>query len=194
MQTVANEARDGDLVVVMSNGGFDGIHGKLLDGAREAAGSPMDRQAFDGCGPALLGGERLRPDAPLAPLTTFRVGGRADWLADVRTADELQALVAAAAAAGVPVTVLGGGSNVVVADDGIRGLVVRAAADDDEPAVVERGASGCRRDDQRARAVDDWARAGRPGGLGRYARARSEAPFTATLTGVAATSAIWSNA
>jgi UDP-N-acetylmuramate: L-alanyl-gamma-D-glutamyl-meso-diaminopimelate ligase len=28
--TVAREARDGDLVVVMSNGGFDGIHEKLL--------------------------------------------------------------------------------------------------------------------------------------------------------------------
>jgi UDP-N-acetylmuramate: L-alanyl-gamma-D-glutamyl-meso-diaminopimelate ligase len=28
--TVAKEARDGDLVVVMSNGGFDDIHQKLL--------------------------------------------------------------------------------------------------------------------------------------------------------------------
>jgi UDP-N-acetylmuramate: L-alanyl-gamma-D-glutamyl-meso-diaminopimelate ligase len=27
---VAAEARDGDLVLVMSNGGFGGIHGKLL--------------------------------------------------------------------------------------------------------------------------------------------------------------------
>jgi UDP-N-acetylmuramate dehydrogenase len=85
----------------------------------------MNRPAFTDVARALLGSERLRPDAPLAPLTTFRVGGSADWLAEVRTADELQALLAAAAAAGVPVTVLGGGSNVVVADDGIRGLVVR---------------------------------------------------------------------
>ena len=29
--TVAREARDGDLVIVMSNGGFDNIHQKLLD-------------------------------------------------------------------------------------------------------------------------------------------------------------------
>ena len=28
--TVAKEARDGDLVIVMSNGGFDDIHQKLL--------------------------------------------------------------------------------------------------------------------------------------------------------------------
>jgi UDP-N-acetylmuramate: L-alanyl-gamma-D-glutamyl-meso-diaminopimelate ligase len=30
VEAVAKEAADGDLVVVMSNGGFDGIHGKLL--------------------------------------------------------------------------------------------------------------------------------------------------------------------
>ena len=34
--TVAREARDGDLVVVMSNGGFDDIHQKAADGARGA--------------------------------------------------------------------------------------------------------------------------------------------------------------
>jgi UDP-N-acetylmuramate: L-alanyl-gamma-D-glutamyl-meso-diaminopimelate ligase len=27
---VARDAREGDLVVIMSNGGFDGIHDKLL--------------------------------------------------------------------------------------------------------------------------------------------------------------------
>jgi UDP-N-acetylmuramate: L-alanyl-gamma-D-glutamyl-meso-diaminopimelate ligase len=37
VQTIANEARDGDLVVVMSNGGFDGIHGKLLTELGRAA-------------------------------------------------------------------------------------------------------------------------------------------------------------
>jgi UDP-N-acetylmuramate: L-alanyl-gamma-D-glutamyl-meso-diaminopimelate ligase len=38
VRTVAREARPGDLVVVMSNGGFDNIHQKLLDAlaAREA--------------------------------------------------------------------------------------------------------------------------------------------------------------
>ena len=30
VKTVASEAAPGDLVVVMSNGGFGGIHGKLL--------------------------------------------------------------------------------------------------------------------------------------------------------------------
>jgi UDP-N-acetylmuramate: L-alanyl-gamma-D-glutamyl-meso-diaminopimelate ligase len=30
VRVVAREAREGDLVLIMSNGGFDGIHGKLL--------------------------------------------------------------------------------------------------------------------------------------------------------------------
>jgi UDP-N-acetylmuramate: L-alanyl-gamma-D-glutamyl-meso-diaminopimelate ligase len=31
------ESRAGDLLLVMSNGGFGGVHGKLLDGLRERA-------------------------------------------------------------------------------------------------------------------------------------------------------------
>jgi UDP-N-acetylmuramate: L-alanyl-gamma-D-glutamyl-meso-diaminopimelate ligase len=43
VQVVAREARDGDLVVVMSNGGFDGIHDKLL--AALASRRPPDAPA-----------------------------------------------------------------------------------------------------------------------------------------------------
>ena len=38
VRTVADEAREGDLVVVMSNGAFDGIHGRLLDALAQTAG------------------------------------------------------------------------------------------------------------------------------------------------------------
>jgi len=74
---------------------------------------------------ALIGADRVRTHVPLAPLTTFKVGGPADWLAEVRTEAELRQVLTAAAEAGVPVTVIGGGSNVVVADAGIRGLTAR---------------------------------------------------------------------
>jgi UDP-N-acetylmuramate dehydrogenase len=70
-------------------------------------------------------GDRVRRAAPLAPLTTFKVGGSADWLIDVSIAEELCAILRIAHLAGVPVTVLGGGSNVLVADAGVRGCVVR---------------------------------------------------------------------
>jgi UDP-N-acetylmuramate dehydrogenase len=72
-----------------------------------------------------IGGGRLQAGAPLAPLTTFRLGGPADWLVSVHSAGELVAVVQTARRAGVPVTILGGGSNVIVSDRGVRGLVVR---------------------------------------------------------------------
>jgi UDP-N-acetylmuramate dehydrogenase len=79
---------------------------------------------------------------PLAPLTTFRLGGAAEWLAEVQSADELRGLLADARAAGLPVTILGGGSNVLVADGGIAGLVIRLHLTGVEPMgdVVRAGA------------------------------------------------------
>ena len=35
-------------------------------------------------------GDRARQNVPLAPFTTFKVGGPADWLIDVRTSDETE--------------------------------------------------------------------------------------------------------
>ena len=37
----------------------------------------------------IVGPAAVRVDAPLAEFTTFRVGGPADWLVEVRTADQL---------------------------------------------------------------------------------------------------------
>jgi UDP-N-acetylmuramate dehydrogenase len=72
-----------------------------------------------------FGSDRVGSQVPLAPLTTFKVGGPADWLVDLHGATELRDALALAEAHAVPVVVLGGGSNVLVADAGIRGLVVR---------------------------------------------------------------------
>ena len=74
-------------------------------------------------------GLSLTPDAPMAPLTTLRVGGPADRLAAPESVDELVALLEVAAEAEVPVFLLGKGSDIVVADAGIRGLVIRTRAD-----------------------------------------------------------------
>jgi UDP-N-acetylmuramate dehydrogenase len=70
-------------------------------------------------------GGRVEHQAPLAPLTTFKVGGPADLLLTVHSSAELRDAVRMARGHGVPVTVLGGGSNLLVADAGVRGLVVR---------------------------------------------------------------------
>jgi len=61
---------------------------------------------------------------PLAPWTTFGIGGPARWF--VRAATETDVAVAAewARERGVPLFVLGGGSNLLVADAGFDGLVL----------------------------------------------------------------------
>jgi UDP-N-acetylmuramate dehydrogenase len=66
-------------------------------------------------------------DAPLARLTTMRVGGPAQRLVTVSTTDELVDAVREVDEAGEPLLVLGGGSNVVVSDEGFAGTVVRVA-------------------------------------------------------------------
>ncbi len=75
-------------------------------------------------------GIELKADAPLAPLTTLRVGGPADRLGTAETLEELEALLSLAADAGVPAFCLGKGSDIVVADAGVRGLVIRVRADE----------------------------------------------------------------
>lgn len=70
-------------------------------------------------------GDRVRRAASLAPLTTFKVGGEADWLVDVRNEEELRTALGIALKAGQPITILGGGSNVLVSDAGVRGVVIR---------------------------------------------------------------------
>jgi len=70
-------------------------------------------------------GARVGARVPLAPFTTFRVGGPAEWFLETRSSDELVSAVKLAGRGGVPVTILGGGSNVLIADAGVRGLVIR---------------------------------------------------------------------
>ena len=114
--------------------------------------------------------------APLAPLTTLRVGGPASRLRTVTTQDETIAAVREADAAGTALLVLSGGSNVVVADDGFPGDVVRIGSRgvDVEHAgadVTLRIAAGHPWDDVVTRAVaEGWsgieALSGIPGAAG----------------------------
>ncbi len=71
-----------------------------------------------------FGADRVRREVPLAPMTTFKVGGPAELLLETRTDEEIVEALKIARAAGGKVTVLGGGSNVLISDRGLRGLVI----------------------------------------------------------------------
>jgi len=69
-------------------------------------------------------GERLKADEPLAPYTSFRIGGPAQWFLRVDTVEELKEAVNVARRARIPFRVLGRGSNVLISDQGVEGLVI----------------------------------------------------------------------
>ncbi|NET45230.1 UDP-N-acetylmuramate dehydrogenase [Okeania sp. SIO2B3] len=66
----------------------------------------------------------IRSNVPLAPLTSFRVGGPAEWYVTPKKLDQLQASFQFAHSEGLPITLLGGGSNMLVSDSGLPGLVI----------------------------------------------------------------------
>lgn len=67
---------------------------------------------------------RLTANAPLAPITWFRVGGPAEVLFKPADVDDLAQFIAAKPA-DVPLTMIGVGSNLLVRDGGVPGVVVR---------------------------------------------------------------------
>lgn len=66
----------------------------------------------------------IRRNVMLAPFTTMKVGGLADYFATVTTTDQLLKLVRWARSVALPYFLLGGGSNILISDRGVRGLVI----------------------------------------------------------------------
>lgn len=71
--------------------------------------------------------DRAADERPLAPLTTWRIGGPAELYLEPQNADELAETIAWLRRSGIPYRILGGGSNLLVADKGVRGGVVSLA-------------------------------------------------------------------
>jgi UDP-N-acetylmuramate dehydrogenase len=66
-------------------------------------------------------------DAPLAPLTTFRLGGPATRLVTATSDAEVIATVHEADETGTPLLLIGGGSNLVIGDKGFDGTALLIA-------------------------------------------------------------------
>ena len=77
--------------------------------------------------PAKLTKMLIQENVPLAPLTTFKVGGPAKVFVEAATPEDVMAAVEYARSNHLPLFVLGGGSNLVVADTGFNGVVVKIA-------------------------------------------------------------------
>ncbi len=67
----------------------------------------------------------LRENAPLAPLTTFKIGGQARFLLRIYDAREIPKALTFARSQKLPVMILGGGSNMLIDDAGFEGVVLK---------------------------------------------------------------------
>jgi UDP-N-acetylmuramate dehydrogenase len=66
----------------------------------------------------------VQTNIPLSTLTTMKLGGNANYVADVTTKDELQSIYNNSKKINQPVYVIGGGSNLIAHDEGFPGLIV----------------------------------------------------------------------
>lgn len=60
----------------------------------------------------------------LKDLSTFKIGGSAQFFAEAKTPEEMSQLLRSAYEKGLPVVVIGKGSNCLFSDQGFRGLVI----------------------------------------------------------------------
>lgn len=72
---------------------------------------------------------KLQENVPLAPITTFEIGGPARYFVDVRSEADIKEAIAWSKEKGVRFVVLAGGSNVLVPDEGLDALVIRLRGD-----------------------------------------------------------------
>ncbi len=75
---------------------------------------------------ARLGVHRVERSVPLAPFTTFKIGGPADYLFRARTEQELVEALRTARELEIPHFLLGAGANILIGERGFRGLVIKS--------------------------------------------------------------------
>jgi UDP-N-acetylmuramate dehydrogenase len=71
---------------------------------------------------------KISLNEPLAPFTTFRIGGMADYYVEPLDAQDVLNIVNYASKQEIPVYTMGNGSNVLISDEGIRGIVINLEA------------------------------------------------------------------
>ncbi len=68
---------------------------------------------------------KLQENVPLAPYTTFQIGGPARFFMQISEKSEIEKAFSFAREKKLPLFILGGGSNVLISDQGFDGLVLK---------------------------------------------------------------------
>lgn len=72
----------------------------------------------------VLSEEKIKIDEPMSMYTTFKIGGKADFLVSPGTIDEVVAVVSLCKSKEFPYYIIGNGSNLLVGDKGYRGVII----------------------------------------------------------------------
>lgn len=128
-------AREGDLILVVGAGDVERVAHDLTEGTPLPDAGNLSLETLT----RLLPGEAtLTPNASLADLSFYRVGGAAELLVTPRDVPALAALCLVCKTNGIPMRLLGGGSNLWFSDLGLPGVLCRLSA----PAFAEFRADG----------------------------------------------------
>ena len=76
---------------------------------------------------AITGENRIKTKEPLNRYTTFRIGGKADFIAEPEKPEQIAELADLCKKEKVPFFIMGNGSNLLVSDDGYRGMIIHIA-------------------------------------------------------------------
>lgn len=69
--------------------------------------------------------DKILKDEPMTLHTSFKIGGKADFLVKPSTEDEIISILKFSKENDIPVFILGNGSNILVRDGGIRGITIK---------------------------------------------------------------------
>lgn len=61
----------------------------------------------------------------MSKYTSFKIGGPAECLIKIQTAQELKSILEFSKEKDIPLTIIGNGSNILVSDEGIKGIVLK---------------------------------------------------------------------
>lgn len=67
----------------------------------------------------------IQKNITLAPYTTFKIGGPADYFCEVKSLEDLKEALIQAKNKSWKIFILGGGSNLLISDKGFKGLVIK---------------------------------------------------------------------
>ena len=69
--------------------------------------------------------DKIYINEPMNKHTSFKIGGPAECLIKIQTAEELKSILKLSKEQGILLTIIGNGSNILVSDEGIKGIVLK---------------------------------------------------------------------